>query len=103
CERTPTPAAAPGPPVAGALVPPLGWVCARIAEPFVTWVLAVGRTTGSWSWASIEAPEAWAWPLAALVIAAAIASLRADRDEIQLVSAPSRHGDSGSQHGDQLG
>jgi competence protein ComEC len=62
--------------VTGALVPPVGWLCARIAEPFVTWVLAVGRTTGSWSWASIEAPKAWAWPLWGLVIAAALMSLR---------------------------
>jgi len=70
--------------VAGAVVPPLGWLCARIAEPFVTWVLAVGRTTGSWSWASIDAPEAWGWPLGALVIAAAVASLRADRPEPEM-------------------
>jgi competence protein ComEC len=62
--------------VTGALVPPVGWLCARIAEPFVTWVLAVGRTTGSWSWASIEVPKAWAWPLWGLVIAAALRSLR---------------------------
>jgi competence protein ComEC len=60
--------------VAGTLVPPLGWLCARIAEPFVTWVLAVGRTTGGWSWASIDVPEPWAWPLWALVIAAALSS-----------------------------
>ncbi len=69
--------------VAGAVAPPLGWACARITEPFVTWVLAVGRTTGSWSWASIDVPEAWAWPLGAFVIAAALASLRAGRAEPQ--------------------
>jgi competence protein ComEC len=65
--------------VGGALVPPLGWLCARIAEPFVAWVLAVGRTTGGWSWASIEVPRAWAWPLWALVIAAAFVSLGVER------------------------
>jgi competence protein ComEC len=61
--------------VTGALVPPVGLLCARVAEPFVTWVLAVGRTTGSWSWASLEVPKAWAWPLWGLVIAAALVSL----------------------------
>jgi competence protein ComEC len=61
--------------VTGALVPPVGLLCARVAEPFVTWVLAVGRTTGSWSWASLEVPQAWAWPLWGLVIAAALVSL----------------------------
>ncbi|MGH2750432.1 MAG: ComEC/Rec2 family competence protein [Actinomycetota bacterium] len=62
--------------VAGALLAPLGWLSARVAEPWVAWVLAVGRTTGSWSWASIEVPEWWGWPLGALVSAAAAASLR---------------------------
>jgi len=61
--------------VTGALVPPVGLLCARFAEPFVAWVLAVGRTTGSWSWASLEVPKAWAWPLWGLVIAAALLSL----------------------------
>jgi competence protein ComEC len=65
--------------VTGVLVLPVGWLCARIAEPFVTWVLAVGRTTGSWSWASLEVPKAWAWPLWGLVIAAALASLGTGR------------------------
>ncbi|MPZ90871.1 MAG: hypothetical protein GEU68_04440 [Actinobacteria bacterium] len=76
--------------VAGTLVPPLGWLCARIAEPFVTWVLAVGRTTGGWSWASIDVPEAWAWALWALVIAAALGSqsrtLTAREDAVRGVS-----------------
>jgi competence protein ComEC len=63
--------------VAGVLAPPVGWLSARIAEPCVAWVLAVGRMTGGWSWASIEVPEVWAWPLWALLLAAAFASLRA--------------------------
>ena len=69
---------------AGALVPALGWLCARIAEPFVTWVLAVGRTTGSWPWASIDLPEAWGWPLGALVLAAALVALRGDHAEPEM-------------------
>lgn len=68
--------------VAGAVVPPLGWLGARIAEPCVTWVLTVGRNAGSWSWASIEVSEAWAWPLWGLVIVAAVASIRASRSEL---------------------
>jgi hypothetical protein len=59
-------------------------LCALIAEPFVTWVLAVGRTTGSWSWASIEIAEAWAWPLGALVLAGAFVALRAGHNEPEL-------------------
>lgn len=85
--------------VAGAVVPPLGWLSARIAEPFVTWVLAVGRTTGDWSWASVEAPAAWAWPLWVLVIAAAVASLRARRAEPGSVLDDLVHGDRGSNAG----
>lgn len=85
--------------VAGALVPPLGWLCARIAEPFVTWVLAVGRATGSWSWASIDVSEAWAWPLGALVIAAALVSLRAGRAEPQSLTDKLVHGDRGPSGG----
>ena len=68
--------------VAGTIVPSLGRLSARIAEPCVTWVLSVGSTAGSWSWASIEVSEAWAWPLWGLVIAAAVVSLRAGRSEL---------------------
>jgi len=62
--------------VAGALVPPVGWLCARAAEPFVAWVLAVGKSTGAWSWASVDVPEWWGWPLGVLVVAAAVATFR---------------------------
>jgi competence protein ComEC len=70
--------------VAGAFVQPLGWLCARIAEPGLMWVLAVGRTMGSWSWASIEVSRGWAWPLGGSVIAAACASVWARRSELLL-------------------
>ena len=80
--------------VAGAVVPPLGWLGARMAEPCVTWVLTVGHTAGSWSWASIEVSEAWAWPLWGLVIAAAVASLMASRSELNSGSGePERGGE----------
>ncbi|MDQ3771900.1 MAG: ComEC/Rec2 family competence protein [Actinomycetota bacterium] len=62
--------------VAGVFVPPLGWLCARAAEPFVAWVLAVGKSTGAWSWASVDVPEWWGWPLGVLVAAAAVATFR---------------------------
>lgn len=61
--------------VTGAVAPPLGWMCTLLAEPCVAWVLAVGQTTGSWSWASVEVPSAWAWPLGALVASAAAVAL----------------------------
>jgi competence protein ComEC len=67
--------------VTGAIAPPLGWLCGRIAEPCVMWVLAVGRTMGSWSWASVDVPKQSAWVLWGLVIAAALASLKGSRPE----------------------
>lgn len=69
--------------VAGVFVPQVGRLCARLAEPCVAWVLSVGRTTGEWSWASVEVSKGWAWPLGAVVILAAFASLKAGRAEIQ--------------------
>ena len=45
------------------------------------WVLAVGRTMGSWSWASVDVPKQSAWLLWGLVIAAALASLKGGRPE----------------------
>ena len=70
----------------GAFAPPLGWLCARTAEPCLIWVLAVGRTMGDWSWASIGVPTQWAWPLWGLLIAAALASLKAGPAEPLSVS-----------------
>jgi len=67
--------------VTGAVAPPLGWLCARIAEPCLMWVLAVGRSMGGWSWASVEVPTQWALLLWGLVIAAALASLKGGRSE----------------------
>ena len=62
----------------GAILPAAGSICARLAEPFVVWILAVGRTTGGWSGASLQVPEWWGWPLGALVAGAALATLRSD-------------------------
>lgn len=59
----------------GAIWPAAGAISARLAEPFVAWILAVGRTTGGWSWASLQVPEWSAWPLGALVVGAALATL----------------------------
>ena len=67
--------------IMGAVAPPLGWLCARIAEPCVMWVLTVGRTMGSWSWASVDVPKQSAWVLWGLVTAAALASLKGGRPE----------------------
>jgi competence protein ComEC len=67
--------------IMGAVALPLGWLLARIAEPCVMWVLAVGRTMGSWSWASVDIPKQSAWLLWGLVIAAALASLKRGRAE----------------------
>lgn len=60
----------------GAIWPAAGSLCARLAEPFVAWILGVGRTTGGWSWASLQLPEWWGWPLGALVAIAALATMR---------------------------
>lgn len=62
--------------VAGSVWPAAGVLLARAAEPFVGWILAVGRTTGGWSGASLEVPRWWAWPLGAFVVVAALATRR---------------------------
>jgi competence protein ComEC len=60
----------------GAIWPAAGSMFARLAEPFVAWILGVGRTTGGWSWASLQVPKWWGWPLGALVVGAALARMR---------------------------
>ena len=62
--------------IVGVFAPTLGSVCARLGEPFVAWILAVGTTTGAWSWASVEVAGWWAWPLAAAVATAGVLALR---------------------------
>ena len=43
-----------------------------------SWALidAVGKSTGAWSWASVDVPEWWGWPLGVLVVAATVATFR---------------------------
>jgi competence protein ComEC len=64
----------------GALDPALGGVLARVASPFVTWVLWVGRTFGSPPWAAIEVPHWTGAAVGVVVIGAAVRIMFASGD-----------------------
>jgi competence protein ComEC len=59
----------------GALYLPAGRVFGRLAQPFAAWILWVARTTGSWSFSSLEVPPWFALVLAGPVVAAALWSV----------------------------
>lgn len=62
----------------GTLNAPAGQLVARVASPFVAWILMVGRVTGAPSWAYPEVPGALAWIIAVPLGVAAVLAVRRD-------------------------
>lgn len=53
--------------VLGAVAPPLGSLCARLAEPFAGWIVEAGDAFGTSSWTAPVIPRAVAVPIAVLL------------------------------------
>ena len=84
--------------VAGALDPGLGRLVVAAAGPFLSWILFWGERLGEVGWASVSIPEVWAWPLGAVVLAAAGHELRKE-----IADPPDRVGRDGAGFGVPLG
>jgi competence protein ComEC len=59
--------------VTGTVNPWIGGAIARVAEPFVAWILFVARVLGRPSWAAVAVPSWTAWLLGGAAVGAAIA------------------------------
>lgn len=59
----------------GTLDANLGGFVARLAEPFVAWILFVGERAGGVSWAALDLPHAAAWLLALPLLICTVAVL----------------------------
>jgi competence protein ComEC len=65
--------------VTGAIHPGTGRAVAAAAEPFVAWIVWVAHVFGGRTWSAIAVPPWTAWPLAAVVVIAALRTAAARR------------------------
>ena len=62
--------------LAAVLYPPAGEIVARIAEPFVSWIVFIGEVSARPAWAALTVTRPVAWATAGTVAAAAIWALK---------------------------
>lgn len=71
--------------VAGSVHAGFGRFLAGLSEPFVMWILRVAHALGGSGWSAVAVPSWTAWPLAAIVVCAALATaFRSSRRDVMV-------------------